>query len=229
MAAARTDQGGVDTVVLDVDGTLVDSVYAHVEAWMRAFRGIGVPVEAWRVHRAIGMGGDRLVAAVAGQRVEDALGDQVREIHDSEYDDMVAVVQALPGADELLEILKRRGFTVVLASSGTKTQTEQALEKLERSDLADAWVSSADVEQSKPAPDLVEVALERVGGGQAVLVGDSVWDVEAAERAGLEAIGLRCGGFSEAELLDAGARVVFDGPQQLVEDYERSGLPPRAG
>ena len=133
----------------------------------------------------------------------------------------------LPGADDLLETLKQRGFTVVLASSGTKTQTEQALQLLERSDLADAWVCSADVDSSKPAPDLVRTALERVGGGTGVMVGDAVWDVEAARRAGLEAIGLRCGGFGEAELRDAGAVSVFDSPLDLVERFETSGLPAR--
>lgn len=224
-----TASQAVDTVVLDVDGTLVDSVYVHVSAWMRAFRGVGVPVEGWRIHRAIGMGGDRLVAAVAGQRVEDAVGDQARQLHDQEYDDLVSGVLALPGADALLETLKQRGFTVVLASSGTKEQTVQALGLLERSELADAWVCSADVETSKPAPDLIGVALERVGGGSAVMVGDAVWDVEAARRAGLDAIGLRCGGFGEAELRDAGAISVFDSPQDLVERFAGSGLPARVG
>jgi phosphoglycolate phosphatase len=224
-----TASQAVDTVVLDVDGTLVDSVYVHVSAWMRAFRGVGVPVEGWRIHRAIGMGGDRLVAAVAGQTVEDAVGDQTRQLHDQEYDDLVSGVLPLPGADALLETLKQRGFTVVLASSGTKVQTEQALELLERSDLADAWVCSADVDSSKPAPDLVGAALERVGGGAAVMVGDAVWDVEAARRAGVDAIGLRCGGFGEAELRDAGAISVFDSPRDLVERFETSGLPARVG
>lgn len=221
-----TASQAVDTVVLDVDGTLVDSVYVHVSAWMRAFRGVGVPVEGWRIHRAIGMGGDRLVAAVAGQRVEDAVGDQTRQLHDQEYDDLVSGVLPLPGADALLENLKQRGFTLVLASSGTKVQTEQALELLEHSDLADAWVCSADVDSSKPAPDLVGAALERVGGTTAaVMVGDAVWDVEAARRAGVDAIGLRCGGFGEAELRDAGAISVFDSPRDLVERFETSGLP----
>lgn len=224
-----TASQAVDTVVLDVDGTLVDSVYVHVSAWMRAFRGVGVPVEGWRIHRAIGMGGDRLVAAVAGQRVEDAVGDQTRQLHDQEYDDLVSSVLPLPGADALLETLKQRDFTVVLASSGTKVQTEQALELLERSDLADGWVCSADVDSSKPAPDLVAAARERVGGGTAVMVGDAVWDVEAAGRAGLDAIGLRCGGFGEAELRDAGAISVFDSPRDLVERFETSGLPAHAG
>lgn len=221
--------GSVDTVVLDVDGTLVDSVYTHVEAWMRAFRGIGVPVEAWRIHRAIGMGGDKLVPEIAGQRVEEALGDQVRELHDSEYDDLVAGVQLLPGADALLEELKRRGFRVVLASSGTKTQTEQALEKLNRSDLTDDWVSSADVDDSKPDPDLVVVALERAGSRRAVMVGDSVWDAEAGARAGIPVIGLRCGGFPDEELGRAGVVALFDNPRDLVDRFEESGLPAQAG
>jgi phosphoglycolate phosphatase len=219
----------VDTVVLDVDGTLVDSVYVHVGAWMRAFRGIGVPVEAWRLHRAIGMGGDRLVTAVAGQRVEDALGDQVRELHAQEYDDMAAGVLALPGADDLLETLHRRGFTVVLASSGTKENTEQALSLLENAKLVDGWVCSADVDTSKPAPDLVGVAIERVGGTRAVLVGDAVWDVKAAKAADVSAIGLLCGGFGEAELRDAGAVAVFESPQDLVEHFEDAGLPDHVG
>jgi phosphoglycolate phosphatase len=219
----------VDTVVLDVDGTLVDSVYVHVSAWMRAFRGIGVPVEAWRLHRAIGMGGDRLVTAVAGQRVEDALGDQVRELHAQEYDDMAAGVLALPGADDLLETLKQRGFTVVLASSGTKENTEQALSLLENAKLVDGWVCSADVDTSKPAPDLVGTAIERVGGNSALLVGDAVWDVKAAKAADVPAIGLLCGGFGEAELRDAGAVAVFESPQDLVEHFEDSGLPDHVG
>lgn len=221
--------GPVDTVVLDVDGTLVDSVYTHVEAWMRAFRGIGVPVEAWRIHRAIGMGGDKLVPQVAGDRVEEALGDQVRDLHDSEYDDLVAGVQVLPGADALLEDLKRRGFRVVLASSGTKTQTEQAMEKLDRRDLVDDWVSSADVDASKPEPDLVEVALERAGSRRAVMVGDSVWDVRAGARAGIPVIGLRCGGFPDEDLDGGGAVALFDNPQDLVERFASSGLPEQAG
>lgn len=221
--------GSVDTVVLDVDGTLVDSVYTHVEAWMRAFRGIGVPVEAWRIHRAIGMGGDKLVPEIAGDRVEEALGDQVREMHDSEYDDLVAGVQLLPGADVLLEELKRRGFRVVLASSGTKTQTEQALEKLDRSDLTDDWVSSEDVDDSKPEPDLVEVALGRASSRQAVMVGDSVWDVKAGARAGIPVIGLRCGGFPEEQLREVGAVALFDNPRDLVDRWDESGLPAQAG
>lgn len=221
--------GTVDTVVLDVDGTLVDSVYTHVEAWMRAFRGVGVPVEAWRVHRAIGMGGDKLVAEVAGERLEEALGDQVRDLHDSEYDDLVPGVHVLPGADTLLEDLKRRGFRVVLASSGTKAQTQQALDKLDRAELVDAWISSADVDHSKPEPDLVEVALDRAGSSRAVMIGDSPWDVRAGARAGVPVIGLRCGGFAPEALTESGVVALFDNPQDLMDRFGETGLPEQAG
>ena len=219
----------VDTVVLDVDGTLVDSVYHHVAAWMRAFRGVGVQVEAWRVHRAIGMGGDRLVTEVAGQSVENAVGDQARDLHAQEYEDLIPGVQPLPGADDLLETLKQRGFTVVLASSGKKPHTEQMLQLLENASMIDGWVCSADVDASKPAPDLVRTAIDRVGGTKALMIGDSVWDVKAAIEDDLPALGLRCGGFGEAELLDAGASVVFRNPADLVENYGTSGLPDQRG
>jgi HAD superfamily hydrolase (TIGR01549 family) len=225
----RAEPLDVDTVVLDVDGTLVDSVYVHVAAWMRAFRGIGVPVEAWRLHRSIGMGGDRFVTEVAGQRVEDAVGDQARELHDREYDDLFAAVLPMPGADELLRNLKDRGFTVVLASSGTKTQTEEAMSLLENASLVDGWVCSEDVDASKPAPDLVGTAIERVDGGRAVMLGDAVWDVKAAAAAGVPAIGLLCGGFGESELRAAGAVAVFDSPEDLLERFDASGLPGRVG
>lgn len=218
----------VDTVVLDVDGTLVDSVYTHVMAWSQAFRAIGTPVPAWRIHHAIGMGGDRLVTEVAGQRVEDALGDRVRELHDQEYDDLAPGVQVFDGADDLLVLLKEMGFVVVLASSGTKEQTEQAMAKLTRADAIDGWVSSADVDRSKPAPDLVETAVARVDGSRAVMVGDSVWDVRAAAEVDVPALGLLCGGFCEGDLRDAGARAVFESPVDLVGRFSESGIRPVA-
>jgi HAD superfamily hydrolase (TIGR01509 family) len=214
----------VDTVVLDVDGTMVDSVYVHVLAWCRAFQQIGTVVPSWRIHRAIGMGGDRLVAEVAGQRVEDALGDEVRRLHDEHYAAMFAGVRPLPGADELLTLLRKQGFTVVMTSSGTNEQTSRALDLLAANDVATAWVSGADVEVSEPAPDLLRAAMARAGARRAALIGDSVWDVRSAHAAGLPAIGMRCGGFHEAELRHEGAVAVFDSPEDLVRRFEESGL-----
>jgi HAD superfamily hydrolase (TIGR01549 family) len=219
----------VDTVVLDVDGTLVDSVYVHVLAWSNAFRAIGTQVSGWRIHRAIGMGGDRLVTEVAGQRVEDALGDEVRRLHDQEFEDLAHTVQPLPGADDLLVDLRERGFTVVLASSARREHAEIALGLLEQSVMAHDWVCSEDVDVSKPAPDLIEVAVEKVGGHDPVVVGDSIWDIRAAEERKAPSVGLRCGGFCDSELMDAGAAVVFDSPADLVARFEESGITLRRG
>ena len=214
----------VDTVVLDVDGTLIDSVYAHVQAWSRAFHDIAADVPAWRIHRAIGMGGDRLVTEVAGQRVEDALGDEVRKLHGQYYGELFHLVRAMPGADELLSLLRKASFEVVLATSGNPEEIERAMNLLAASDVATALVTSADVESSKPAADLVEAALDRAGSRDALMIGDSVWDVGAAQRAGLPVIGLRCGGFGEDELLGAGAEAVYDDPADLVRRFEDTGI-----
>jgi phosphoglycolate phosphatase-like HAD superfamily hydrolase len=214
----------VDTVVLDVDGTLVDSVYAHVQAWTHAFHAIGADVPAWRIHRAIGMGGDRLVAEVAGQRVEDALGDEVRTLHGEYYDTLFSLVRALPGADDLLALLRKSGFTVVLATSGSPSEIDRAMDLLVAADVASGLVTSSEVPRSKPAADLVEAALERAGSRRALMIGDSVWDVGASRRAQIPTIGLRCGGFAEAELLEAGATAVFDDPADLVRRFDESGI-----
>jgi phosphoglycolate phosphatase len=219
-----TSELDVDTVVLDVDGTLVDSVYSHVIAWSNAFRAIGTQVPAWRIHRAIGMGGDRLVTEVAGQRVEDALGDEVRQRHDEEFEALAHTLQPLPGADDLLVDLRERGFTVVLASSARREHAEIALGLLEQDHMAHGWVCSEDVDVSKPAPDLIDVAVDKVGGHRAVVVGDSVWDIQAARERKAPAVGLRCGGFSEAELRDAGAVLVYDTPEELVRRFDESGI-----
>lgn len=210
----------VDTVVLDVDGTLVDSVYAHVQAWSQAFHDIGTDVPAWRVHRAIGMGGDRIVTELAGQRVEDALGDEVRSLHGDHYEKLMHLVRALPGADDLLAMLRKLGFQVVLATSGSREEIDRALDLLAASHRVTALVTSAEVTASKPAADLISAALDRAGSTRAIMVGDSVWDVGAARRAGLSTIGLRSGGFGDHELLQAGAIAVFDDPAELVSRFD---------
>lgn len=219
-----TSELDVDTVVLDVDGTLVDSVYPHVIAWSNAFQAIGTQVPAWRIHRAIGMGGDRLVTEVAGQRVEDALGDEVRQRHDEEFGALAQTVQPLPGADDLLVDLRERGFLVVLASAARREHAEIALDLLEQVHMAHGWVCNDDVDVSKPAPDLIDVAVDKVGGRRAVVVGDSMWDIRAAQERKAPAVGLRCGGFCESDLREAGAVVVFDSPEDLVLRFDESGI-----
>jgi HAD superfamily hydrolase (TIGR01509 family) len=224
---SETPQGAddpVDTVVLDVDGTLVDTVYHHVSAWATAFDGVDVVVPLHRVHRAIGMGGDRLVREVAGGDVDQKYGDAVREHHDRIFDDMIAHVHPLPGAADLLDELRLRGLRIVIASSGLDDQTKRLLELVGGPDKADDAASSGEVERTKPAPDLVEAAVEKVGGTRAAMIGDAVWDVSAAKKAGHYVVGVLTGGFSESELREAGADAVYETLADLVGTLDDTPL-----
>ncbi|MFL6133089.1 MAG: HAD family hydrolase [Nocardioidaceae bacterium] len=224
MSPSDSAPPSLDTVVLDVDGTLVDSVYQHTMAWAAAFAAVDLVVPLWRAHRAIGMGGDRFVAEVVGEEAEAEHGDELRKLHDQRFGELLDGVRPLPGAGELLDELHRRGFKVVLASSGIPDHTERLLALFDGSRRADDVTTSGDVETSKPAPDLVQFAIEKVGGAQAAVIGDAVWDIAAANKAGLPSIGLRCGGFGEAELLDAGAEAVFADPQALLDHLDETLL-----
>lgn len=203
-------------VVLDVDGTLLDSVYQHTFAWSRAFRKAGHPVDAWRIHRHVGMGGDRLVAAVADDDVEESSGDRIREIWEQEYDAIIDDATLLTGARELLAGLRDRGLRIALASSSIPKHAQRAFDLLDADRYADLTTTSEDAEESKPDAELVEIALDRLGTREACMVGDAVWDVIAASRADLATIGLCCGGYGRQELLDAGAVEVYRGPDDLV-------------
>ncbi len=197
------------TVVLDVDGTLIDSNYHHALAWSRAFEHVNVTVPVWRIHRAIGMGGDKLVAAVAGDDVEHEHGDDVRDRWEKEYDGLIDEARLLPGAKELLMALRERGVDVALASSSIPKHAQHAFDLIAADDLADTATTAEDAEESKPDPELVEEALSRVSGAPACVVGDSVYDVEAARRVGVPAYGVLTGGYGRAELGDAGAAGVY--------------------
>ena len=195
--------------VLDIDGTLVDSNYFHAVAWYRAMREHGHTLPMWRIHRAIGMGSDQLIAALLGDEVEQRQGDDIRDAETERYFELIDEVRPLEGSRELIEDLKSAGHRVVLASSAKPDEVDRYLDLLDARGLADAWTTSGDVERTKPEPDLVNSALDKVGDGPAVMVGDSVYDCEAAKNAGVETIAVLTGGFSDSELLRAGARVVF--------------------
>jgi HAD superfamily hydrolase (TIGR01549 family) len=202
--------------ILDVDGTLVDTNYHHAIAWFRAFRRHFLTLPVWRIHRHIGMGGDQLVAALAGDEVEERLGDSIREAESELYRELIDEVQAMEGSRALIEELKEAGNVVVLASSAKDWEVEHYLELLDAKEIVDAWTTSSDVERTKPQPDLVHAALDKAGGdGDAMLIGDTVWDVEAASRAGVETLAVLTGGFSEAELREAGAKNVFTSVEEL--------------
>jgi HAD superfamily hydrolase (TIGR01549 family) len=203
--------------ILDIDGTLVDSNYFHAIAWYRAFRSHGHTLPMWRIHRAIGMGGDQMIAALLGDEVEEREGDDVRAAETEQYMALIDEVRPLEGSRELIEDLKRAGTKVVLASSAKPDEVDHYLDLLDARELADAWTTSGDVERTKPEPDLVNSALEKIGGGPAVMIGDSVYDCEAAGNAGVETIAVLTGGFSDSELLKAGARIVFASIDELRE------------
>jgi HAD superfamily hydrolase (TIGR01509 family) len=203
--------------ILDVDGTLVDSNYQHALAWFRAFRQHGVVLPVWRIHRQIGKGGDHMVRDLAGEEAEEEKGDDIRAAEKALYLAMIEEVEPLDGARDLIRDLKQRKRTVVLASSAKAEEVEHYLDLLDAREIADAWTTSADVEATKPDPDLVLAAMERAGERDAVMVGDTTWDCEAARRAGIPTLAVLTGGFSEDELREAGAADVFSSIQALRE------------
>jgi HAD superfamily hydrolase (TIGR01549 family) len=223
----QTTSGAVDTVVLDLDGTLVDSVYVHTTCWRDAFRDVGVEVSSHHLHRAIGMGSDRLVAHVAGDPVERALGDEIRARHAHHLDHRFHEIAATPGAAELLDTLRSRGLRLVLASSGVRDQTDRLLDLVEgASAVLESVVSGSDAQQSKPDGELVSRALASVDvePDRAVLLGDTVWDARSAADVGVACIGVRTGGITEAELREAGCAEVYDTPAELAREVATSAI-----
>lgn len=217
----------VETVVLDLDGTLVDSVYVHTTCWRDAFRDVGVEVSSHHLHRAIGMGSDRLVAHIAGEAVERAVGDVIRAAHARHLDHRFHEIAATPGAAELLDALRGRGLRLVLASSGARDQTERLLGLVEGADVAlQAVVTGSDAQQSKPDGELVSRALESLDAepDRAVLLGDTVWDARSAHDAGVACIGVLTGGITEDELRGAGCAEVYDTPAELSHALRTSTL-----
>ena len=208
--------------LLDVDGTLVDTNYHHAIAWYRAFRQYGVTLPIWKIHRHIGMGGDQLVRALGGERLEEDLGDVIRATEKDRYLELIDEVEPLEGAAELIRDLKRRGHAVVLASSAKQDEVDHYIELLQVADVIDGWTTSADVEATKPEPDLVIASLEKAGGGRAAMLGDSTWDCVAARRAGVETVALLTGGYSEAELREAGAQMVFESLGDLIQRLDET-------
>jgi HAD superfamily hydrolase (TIGR01509 family) len=212
--------------ILDIDGTLVDTNYQHALGWYRAFRQHGIVLPVWRIHRHIGMGGDQVIEALTDERTEEELGDAIRESEGEAYFAMIDEVQPMEGARELIAELGERGHIVVLASSAKEKEVDHYLDLLEARDLADAWTTSADVESTKPSPDLVNSALEKVGGSaeDALLIGDTPWDVKAAGRAGVETFAVLTGGFAIEELTESGASDVFETVADLRAALDRTAL-----
>jgi HAD superfamily hydrolase (TIGR01509 family) len=205
------DPTSVKAVLFDVDGTLIDSNYLHVDSWTRAFEEVGAPVPAWRVHRAIGLDSSRLLDELLGDRA-DELGDAAKDAHSRLYRELWPRLRRFDGARELLESLHGDGIRVVLATSAPEDELEQLRAVLDCDDVIHAATNADDVETAKPEPDILSVALERAGvdASEALMVGDARWDGIAAVRAGIRFVGVRSGGISAAELSEAGAVEVLD-------------------
>jgi HAD superfamily hydrolase (TIGR01509 family) len=210
--------------ILDVDGTLVDTNFQHAIAWYRAFRQHEIKLPVWRIHRAIGMGGDHIVSELAGDEAEEEKGEDIRSAEKALYMALIEEVEPLAGARELIEGLKSRDKAVVLASSAKPDEVDHYLDLLDARDLIDDWTTAGDVEATKPEPDLVQAALDKAGSGDGVLVGDSTWDIESAKRAGIETVAVLTGGFGEDELRETGAVQVYRSIEELRQDLDGSPL-----
>jgi HAD superfamily hydrolase (TIGR01509 family) len=214
----------VDTVIFDVDGTLVDTNYIHAVTWWEAFRQHEYDVPMARVHRAIGMGSDKLLDQVLPADRDRTADDDVRAAHRHLYGEFWTRLRAFEGAAELLRSCAGRGLTVVLASSASESEMKALRAALDAEDAITVATSSDDAEESKPAPDIVHVALARAGASpeQAVFVGDTIWDVQACAKAGVPCVAVLTGGVSRHELAEAGAVAVYDSVADLLRRLDDS-------
>ena len=212
--------------LFDVDGTLADTNYLHAVTWWEAFDQAGHVVPMAEIHRAIGMGSGLLLDKLLPADRDKDQDPDIRTAHSALYSTYWSRLRPLPGAADLLRACKRRGLTVVLASSADEPEFKALRAALDVEDAIDEATFSGDVEASKPAPDLVQVALEKAGGPaeRAVFTGDTVWDVEACRKAGVPCIGLLSGGVSRDELMSAGAAEVYPGPRDLLAALDDSLL-----
>jgi HAD superfamily hydrolase (TIGR01549 family) len=221
----KTSDSGTKAVLFDIDGTLVDSNYLHVDAWDRAFTAVGHPVDVWRIHRAIGMDSGKLLKRLLEGDAE-IIGDDAKARHDTLYMNTTDRLRPIGGGKALLEELTRRGHRVVLATSAPEDELKMLLAVLDVDDTVQAVTSSEDVGNAKPDPDIIRIALQKAGVSprEAVMVGDSVWDVEAADRAGVRCVGVLSGGVGREELLSAGASAVYEDVAELLHELSSSPI-----
>ena len=215
----------VHAVLFDIDGTLVDSNYAHVAAWMYAFHSAGCGVEAWRIHESIGMDSSKLLDRLVGDESA-AMRDQAKQEHSKRYADMSDLLRPFDGAPELLRAISAQGVRVVLATSAPQDELERLRDLLDVEDAIETVTNAEDVETAKPAPDIVQVALEKSGAdaSEAIFIGDTVWDISAANEAGVACVAVQTGGIHEQALRDAGAAAVHQTIRELHADLEARGL-----
>ncbi|MER7460830.1 HAD family hydrolase [Micromonospora sp. NPDC126480] len=205
-------------VLFDVDGTLVDTTYLHTVSWWEALRQADRPVPMATIHRAIGMGSDKLLDHLLGPERDRSADGTLRDAHDTLYGEYWERLQPFHRAADLLRACADRGLRVVLATSAAEHEVAALRRALAADDVIDTVTSAADARESKPAPDILVAALEQSGldAARTVFVGDSVWDVVAAGKLGIPCVGLTCGGTSRGELAGAGAVAIYDDPAALL-------------
>jgi HAD superfamily hydrolase (TIGR01509 family) len=216
----------IKAVFLDIDGTLMDTNYLHIEAWAQAFEEVGARPPRSRIHHQVGKGSDRLIPEFVE---DDQKAERVSELHSEYYAQLQERGHPLPGAKELVTSLVDRGYEVWFATSAKPEELEHHMKELGAKDNIAGVVSSDEAEESKPAPDIFGLALERAGVSpeEAVVVGDSIWDIEAAKEAGVRAAAVMTGGaFSRAELEEAGAYAVYQDCHELLNDDFPENLNP---
>jgi HAD superfamily hydrolase (TIGR01509 family) len=216
-------------LIFDLDGTLVDTVYAHVFAWQRAFAEAGLAIDGWRIHRRIGMSGGLFARGAArelGHAIDAQAAEELQRRHGELFRQFLPERRPLPGAVELLEDLRRRGIAYGIATSGRRPEIDRSLEVL-KVGSGTVVVDRGDVARAKPEPDLFLACLQRLGypPTECYVIGDAVWDQLAARRAGILSVGLLSGGYGESELLSAGAFRVYRDPAELLRSLDELGLP----
>jgi HAD superfamily hydrolase (TIGR01549 family) len=219
-------------VLFDLDGTLLDSVYQHVLAWMEALEGAGISLSVWRIHRRIGMSGGLFLRALVretGRELSPAAAEHLRLMHEQAYERRIAEVRALPGAQDLLETLTSLGVPWAIATSSSEATAHASLTRLKIGPEVPV-ITRDQVQYAKPNPDLFIAAAEALGRpiGESFVVGDSVWDQLAAQRAHALGVGVLSGGYGRGELEAAGAYRVYDDPQDLLEHLDELGIRSRS-
>ena len=216
------------TVLFDLDGTLLDSTYLHAVAWSRSLRRDGHTVPMAHLHRLVGMGGDHITVELLGRKRKD-----LTEAEATEYEGLMDEVMPLPGARDLVRRTHDAGLQVVIATSSPQGHLQRLLHRLDADQWIDAITSADDADRTKPSPDIFAAAIRKVGAQpeSTLVVGDTAWDIEAARRLGIDALGLLSGGWSTEELIRSGAVEVYLGPQELLERFgsSRLGLLSRSG
>ncbi len=215
-------------LIFDLDGTLVDTVYAHVFAWQRAFAELGLPIDGWRIHRRIGMSGGLFARAAAreiGRPLSPTEVETIQRRHGEIYREILPERRPLPGAVELLADLRAEGIVHGIATSGRRPEIDASLEALGVGEET-VVVERGDVERAKPEPDLFLTCAERLGvtASDSYVIGDAVWDLLAARRAGMLSVGLLSGGYGEDELTRAGAFRVYRDPAELWQSLDELGV-----